>query len=152
MFSFHTVLLSLTVLAISAADAARAKDELDAAPKTHIEAVEESAATIDTSKYPAGIQANYKIFSDKCSQCHGLSRSINSDCVLPDEWSRCIGRMKHRSGSDIGSTDEKQIYDFLVYDSNVRKRDKLAVKLQALTPAAQKGVEDKIKKVADKYQ
>ena len=59
--------------------------------------------------------------------------------------------MKRRSGSDIGSSEEGKLYDFLVYDSSVRKRDKLEAKLQVLTPDAQKEVEYKIKQVADKY-
>ena len=107
---------------------------------------------IDVSKYPPGLQENYKIFTQKCSQCHNLSRPINSDYVLPDEWSRCIGRMKRRSGSDIGSFEEEKLYDFLVYDSSIRKRDKLNAKLQSLTPDAQKEAESKIRKVAARYQ
>jgi len=104
------------------------------------------------SKYPAGIQENYKVFSQKCSQCHNLNRPINSDYVLPDEWFHCIGRMKRRFGSNIGSSEEGRLYDFLVYDSSVRKRDKLDAKLQVLTLDAQRKAEDKIKEVAAKYQ
>ena len=133
------------------AGAAPATNDLEATTQTRIDSSAKGSATIDVSKYPAGIQANYKVFSQKCSQCHSLSRPINSDYVLPDEWSHCIGRMKRRSGSDIGSSEEGKLYDFLVYDSSVRKRDKLAAKLQALTPDAQKEVENKIKEVADKY-
>jgi hypothetical protein len=60
--------------------------------------------------------------------------------------------MKHRSSSDISSSEERKLYDFLVFDSSVRKRARLEMKLQTLTPDAQRKVEDKIKEVADKYQ
>ena len=143
----------LTGLALIAAGLCHADDEqLDAATKARVDLSVKGPATIDVSQYPSGIQENYRVFSRKCSQCHNLSRPINSDYVLPDEWSHCIGRMKRRSGSDIGSSEEGKLYDFLVYDSSVRKRDKLEAKLQALTPDAQRKVEDKIKEVADKYK
>ncbi len=143
----------LSGLALVAAGLCRAGDEqLAAVSQARIDPSLKGSATIDVSKYPAGIQENYKVFSQKCSQCHSLSRPINSDYVLPDEWSHCIRQMKHRSGSDIGSSEEEILYDFLVYDSSVRKRDRLEAKLQALTPDAQKEIENKIKAVADKYQ
>ena len=149
---FVLLVPALAGLALAATGLCRAGNEqLDATTLAQVDPSAKGSATIDVSKYPAGIQENYKVFSRKCSQCHNLSRPINSDHVLPDEWSRCIGRMKRRSGSDISSSEERLLYDFLVYDSSVRKRDKLAAKLQALTPDAQKEVENKIKEVADKY-
>jgi len=85
-------------------------------------------------------------------KCHNLSRPINSNHVLPDEWSHCLGRMKRRPGSDINSSEEKQLYDFLVYDSSVRKRSELEAKLQRLPPQDQREAKDKIKAVADRYK
>ena len=49
------------------------------------------------------IQDNYEVFSQKCSQCHKLSRPINSDYALPDEWSRYIKRMMYKPGSNISA-------------------------------------------------
>jgi hypothetical protein len=60
--------------------------------------------------------------------------------------------MKCQSGSDINSSEERKLYDFLVFDSSIRKRDKLDAKLQTLPLDAQRKVENKIKEVADKYQ
>jgi hypothetical protein len=128
-----------------------AAEQLGVITLARVDTSGKDSAKIDVSKYPAGIQENYKVFSRKCSQCHSLSRPINSDYVLPNEWSHCIGRMKRRSGSDIGSSEKRKLYDFLVYDSSVRKRDKLEAKLLALTPDEQKAVENKIKQVAGKY-
>src|ERR1700690_4171296 len=35
-------------------------------------------AQIDVSKYPEDVKADYKIFARRCSQCHSLSRPLNS--------------------------------------------------------------------------
>jgi hypothetical protein len=149
---FAQFIPALAGLALVATGWCRAGDEqLDAVTLARVDPSVNGSVTIDVSKYPAGIQKNYKVFSRKCSQCHNLSRPINSDRVLPEEWSSCIGRMKRRSGADISSSEETKLYDFLVYDSSVRKRDKLEAKLLALTPDEQKAVENKIKQVAGKY-
>ena len=85
-----------------------AADELDAATKARVERFEKGPATIDVSKYPQGIQENYEVFSQKCTQCHKLSRPINSDYALPDEWSRYIKRMMYKPGSGISSAEGQE--------------------------------------------
>src|ERR1017187_9091638 len=35
-------------------------------------------AQLDVAKYPADIQADYRIFARRCSQCHNLARPLNS--------------------------------------------------------------------------
>ncbi len=87
--------------------------------------------TIDVSNYPADIQAAYKVFSQRCTKCHTLSRPINSDYATRDEWSRYVKRMMRKPGSGINKKDAKQIFDFLVYDSSVRKKDLIAAKQAA---------------------
>ena len=129
----------------------RAEDELDAATKARIDQFEKGPATIDVSKYPQGIQDNYQLFSQKCTQCHKLSRPINSDFVLPDEWSRYVKRMMRKPGSGINSTEGKQIFEFLVYDSSVRKKAALDDKLAKATPEDKAADEAKIKEVHEKY-
>jgi cytochrome c5 len=139
------------VLGASATRVAQAADELDAATKARVERFEKGPATVDVSKYPDGIKENYEVFSQKCSQCHKLSRPINSDYALPDEWSRYIKRMMHKPGSGISSGDGKKIYDFLVYDSSVRKKAMVDEKLAKATPEEKAANETKIKEVKDKY-
>jgi cytochrome c5 len=141
-------------LAIAAATAlvARAADEpLDAETKARIERFEKGPATIDVSKYPDGIKENYEVFSTKCSQCHKLSRPINSDYAVPEDWSRYIKRMMRKPGSGISAGDGKKIFDFLAYDSSVRKKKILDEKLAKATPEEKKAAEDKIKELHDKY-
>ena len=138
---------SLLAMAITV----RADDAMDAATKARIDAFEKGPATIDVSKYPQGIQDNYEVFSTKCTQCHKLSRPINSDFVMPDEWSRYVKRMMRKPGSGIDSSDGKKIYEFLVYDSSIRKKAMLDEKLAKATAQEKSDAEAKIKEVRDKY-
>ena len=147
----HMLALSLA-LGILPSFTARAADEnLDAATKARVERFEKGPATIDISKYPQGIQENYAVFSQKCSQCHRLSRPINSDYALPDEWSRYIKRMMYKPGSGISSGEGKKIYEFLVYDASVRKKAMVEEKLAKATAADKSAAESKTKEVHDKY-
>jgi hypothetical protein len=147
-----TAFLSAAALAGLATGVARAADEnLDPATKARIERFEKGPATIDVSKYPAGIQENYEVFSQKCTQCHKLSRPINSDYALPDEWSRYVKRMMHKPGSGIGATEGKKIYEFLVYDSSIRKKAMVDEKLAKATAEEKAAAESKFKEVRDKF-
>jgi hypothetical protein len=113
--------------------------------------VEKGSSAIDVSKYPQGIRTNYQLFTQKCSHCHALSRPINSRLALPDEWSRCIRRMTNKPASGIGPGDGSKIYEFLVYDSSVRKQAVLQEKLAKATPAEKAAALVKIKEIRDKY-
>jgi len=148
---YTTLLLGLAVLSLTTTGVARAEDQLDAETKARVERFEKGPATIDVSKYPQGVQDNYEIFSQKCTQCHKLSRPVNCDYVLPDEWSRYVKRMMRKPGSGIDSSDGKKIYEFLVYDSSVRKKAMLDDKLSKLTPEDKMATEARIKEIHDKY-
>jgi len=149
--TFGAFLLGVAALVLLGAGVARAEDQLDAETKARIDKYEQGPATIDVSKYPQGIQDNYETFSQKCTQCHKLSRPINCDYALPDEWSRYVKRMMRKPGSGIDSTDGRKIYEFLTYDSSVRKKAMLDDKLAKLTPDEKTAAEAKIKEVHDKY-
>ena len=124
---------------------------LDAETQARIERFEKGPATINVSGYPAAAQQDYAVFSQKCSQCHKLSRPINSDFVLPDEWSRYVHRMMSKPGSGIDSGSGLRIYNFLVFDSSVRKRAMLDARLAKASPAEKAAAEAKIKEVQTKY-
>jgi cytochrome c5 len=147
------IIAALTLaLGASVTRVALAADEtLDAATKARIERFEKGPATVDVSKYPDGIKENYEVFSTKCAQCHRLSRPINSDYALPDEWSRYIKRMMHKPGSGISAGDGKKIFDFLVYDSSIRKKSMVDERLVKATPEEKTAAESKIKEIHDKY-
>ncbi len=147
---FSASVLCATALVLTKAGVARGQ-ELDPETKARVERFEKGPQTIDISKYPDGIKDNYEVFSTKCTQCHKLSRPINSDYATPDEWSRYIKRMMHKPGSGISSADGKKIYEFLVYDSSIRKKAMLDEKLAKATDDEKKDAEAKIKEVHDKY-
>jgi hypothetical protein len=142
-----TILLGGAAFAVIGAGFALAQ-----AVDARIERFDRGPATINVSTYPAGIQQNYAVFTQKCSQCHKLSRPINSDFVLPDEWSRYIHRMMSKPGSGIDSGSGAKIYDFLVYDSSVRKKAMLDARLAKASPAEKASVEAKIREVQAKYK
>jgi hypothetical protein len=150
-FSFRTILFGVAALALTGTSPLRAEDALDAATKARVEAFEKGPATVDISKYPEALKENYELFSQKCTQCHKLSRPINSDYALPDEWSRYVKRMMRKPGSGISSSDGKKIYEFLVYDSSARKKALLDEKLAKATPEDKATAEAAIKKVRDQY-
>ncbi len=146
------VVCGAALLGLARSGPARAADEpLDAETKARVERFEKGPATIDVSKYPAAIKDDYQLFSEKCTQCHKLSRPINSDYALPEEWSRYVKRMMHKPGSGISAADAKKIYEFLVYDSSVRKKAMVDEKLAKATPDEKKDAEAKIKEVHDKF-
>jgi len=128
-----------------------AEDDVDAATKAKIANFDKGPASIDISAYPAGIQKDYGVFREKCTLCHTLARPINSDFALPDEWSRYIKRMMHKPGSMISAGQAKKIYDFLVFDATIRKKDLLDGKLAAATPADRAEAQDKIMKLLQTY-
>jgi hypothetical protein len=147
---FHIGFLCIVALALGVAPA-RA-DDLDEATKARIAKAETGPATVDVSKYPPAIQEDYETFSQKCAQCHKLSRPVNSDYVLPDEWGRYIKRMLYKPGSGINATEAKKIYEFLVYDSSVRKKTDLDAKLAKLSTEDRAAAEKKIKEITDKFK
>jgi hypothetical protein len=149
---FSGTLTGVAALAMLGAGAVLGQDQLDAATKARVDQFDKGPATIDVSKYPDQLKDYYQVFTQKCSQCHRISRPINSDYVLPDEWSRYIKRMMYKPGSNISSTDAKHIYDFLTYDSSVRKKQALDDKMKTLTPDARTVAEKAIKDVVDKYK
>ena len=59
--------------------------------------------------------------------------------------------MMHKPGSGISSDEGKQIYEFLVYDSSIRKKTVVETILAKASAADKSAAEAKIKEVRDKY-
>ena len=85
-------------------------------------AYDKGPTKIDVSKYPPDMKAKYKTFTEKCSGCHTIARPINCDFALDDEWERYIKRMMNKAGTIISPADGKAIFEFLTYDSKIRKK------------------------------
>jgi len=88
--------------------------------------------SVDVAAYPAEQQANYKVFKQRCSQCHTLARPINTS-MTPDYWAHYIGIMVDKSPDKFDTGDARRIYEFLVYDQKVRKDKDPRVFFQPLT-------------------
>jgi len=151
--NFYSVFLLVSIFVFAGSRMVRADDgNLDDAAKARIAKAEQGPATIDVSNYPQKIQDIYTdIFSQKCMQCHRLSRPINSDFVLPSEWENYVKLMSHKPGSNINNGEARKIIDFLIYDSSVRKKALLDEKLAKAAPEEKAAAQAKIKSIHDKY-
>jgi hypothetical protein len=87
-----------------------------------IAAYDKGPAKIDVSKYPPDMQARYKVLTAKCAKCHTIARVVNCEFALDDEWERYIKRMMRKAGTLISPDEGKQIFEFVVYDSKIRKK------------------------------
>lgn len=103
--------------------------------------------SVDVSGYPKDLQQNYKVFKFKCATCHTIARPINSQFLElsaaeqkkeqklnPDLfkdkkiahvedaiWNRYVKRMMVKPGCPVKGEDGKKIWEFLAYDSRLRK-------------------------------
>ena len=102
---------------------------------------------VNVSGYPGDIQADYKIFARRCSQCHSLARPLNSQFlqltaeeqkaahanepglfsdnkiwqISDSVWTDYVKKMQSKPGAIIRASEFDKIVAFLVYDSKIRK-------------------------------
>jgi len=149
----HIFALALTgACAAALIVAARAaEEEVQALSKEQLAQFDRGPTSIDVAAYPAGLQENYAVFRQKCSLCHTLARPINCGFALPDEWSRYIKRMLHKPGSNISPGQAKKIYEFLAYDSSIRKKAVFDDKLSKADAATKADVDARMKAILAAY-
>jgi hypothetical protein len=133
-------------VAVRAAD-----DDVQALSKEQLAQFDKGPNTIDVSGYPAGLRDDYAVFRQRCSVCHTIARPINCSFVLPDEWSRYIKRMMHKPGSGINPGQAKKIYEFLAYDSSVRKKAMYDEKYAKADDAAKADADSRLKAILEAY-
>ena len=75
---------------------------------------------INVSSYPVDIQKGYRVFANKCSECHGLASSLNQSRSA-EGWAKEVRRMQAMASSHINSNEADQIAKFLTYDETHRK-------------------------------
>jgi hypothetical protein len=93
---------------------------------------------IDVSSYPEKMQNLYEFFKGKCSQCHTIARPINAPYV-GEEWKIYLRKMMRKPGRKISPLDAKKIYEFLVFDSKVRKKGKRIVEITVILENVEEG-------------
>ena len=148
---FATLLLTSACALFLSAAARAADDEVQALSKEQLAQFDKGATSIDTAAYPSGLKDNYQVFRQKCSACHTLARPINCAFVLPDEWSRYIKRMMHKPGSNISPGQAKKIYEFLAYDSSIRKKAQFDDKLSKADDAVKADTDARLKEILAAY-
>jgi mono/diheme cytochrome c family protein len=75
---------------------------------------------VDVSSYPADIQSGYKVFVNKCSECHSLTSSLKQS-RSPEGWTEEVHRMQAMASSHVNNSEADLITKFLVYDEAHRK-------------------------------
>ena len=72
------------------------------------------AATLDVNEYPEEMQELYTLYARKCSKCHTLARSINSE-YRGEDWDRYVARMSRKPNSGISPRTGDKILSFLKF-------------------------------------
>ncbi|HSM93911.1 MAG TPA: hypothetical protein VLT47_13595 [Anaeromyxobacteraceae bacterium] len=65
-------------------------------------------------RLPAVRRAQYEVFAQKCSRCHGLERALDAG-FSADEWDAYLRRKYRRAGTGITPEQTRQIDAFLRY-------------------------------------
>jgi len=142
-----TLFTALSIAGIGALVPALAEEADSTAIKAHLKALDSGPKSIDVAKYPAEQKTGYKLLTKKCSKCHTIARPINSEFVLPAQWQRYIKRMMFKPNSQMSDADGKRIFQFLVYDASVRKRELLKKALSGLSAEERAEAIGKIKSI-----
>jgi cytochrome c5 len=117
-----TIVMVVSAMTLSALALIAGAQEEEEPVDPRILAYDKGPAKIDVSKYPPDMKARYKVFVAKCGKCHTPARAINCEFALEDEWERYIKRMMRKAGTFISPDQGKQIFEFVVYDSKIRKK------------------------------
>jgi hypothetical protein len=68
------------------------------------------------------LQADYALFSDRCSKCHSVSRAFNQGERDDQFWANYVRRMRRQPSSGIAPEEEEPILRFLrYYSAELRK-------------------------------
>jgi cytochrome c5 len=69
------------------------------------------------------LQADYEVFSVRCSKCHSLARPLSSGIDDDDYWKAYVAKMRRQPGSGISAEDSVAILRFLhLYAADSRRR------------------------------
>jgi hypothetical protein len=71
--------------------------------------------SLETSKMPEALRADYDLFAHKCSKCHSLARPLSANITDDEQWVLYVNRMRRQPASGISYTDQEAILRFLRY-------------------------------------
>jgi hypothetical protein len=69
--------------------------------------------SLDPSKMPEGVRADYALFAQRCSKCHSLARPLSANISDDAQWVLYVNRMRRQPGSGISLEDQDVILRFL---------------------------------------
>jgi hypothetical protein len=75
----------------------------------------QAGASLDVSGFPPEQQQHYKVFADKCSRCHDLSRPLTAK-YNEAGWRQLVQRMARKPGAGINRREQQEITDFLIFN------------------------------------
>lgn len=90
---------------------------------------------VDASGFPPGVLRGFRLFREKCNECHGLDVSLKTN-MSPDRWTAEVKRMQAMPSSRFNDKEAKAIVDFLNYDEGHRK--------PTMTPPSTAGVPEAV--------
>ena len=110
------------------------------------------SADINISSYPLPLQQLYPLLDDRCSTCHSMRRTTCAKEILPSDWEDTLHRMAKLPNANLNQRDIASLYDFLVYDSAVRRKSALNQQLNRLSMSERTVEQTKINEVLNKYR
>jgi mono/diheme cytochrome c family protein len=74
------------------------------------------------AKLTPELQADYALFTDRCSKCHSVARAFNQGERDDLFWTNYVRRMRRQPASGIAPEEEEPIVRFLhYYSAELRK-------------------------------
>ncbi len=101
---------------------------------------------------PFQLEDLQKLYIERCSICHSLSKSNYSSHILPSDWKACIASMAALPRSNLSTRDQQLIYEYLVYDSATRRKAKLERQLSSLSSKEKAAEKAEIQAILKKYR
>src|SRR5687768_6737080 len=86
----------------------------------------QQSAAVDVSGYPPEVQKQYRVFVEKCSRCHDLSRPLTARYTTDAQWRDMVARMARKPGAGISRRDQGECTAFLVFHQKARAGQKPA--------------------------
>ncbi len=95
-------------------------------------------AAASPAALPPEVERQHKLFAEKCSRCHDLSRPLTAKYTSEAQWREMVARMARKPGAGINRKDQEEITAFLLFNQKSRSgtATPVAAAGTAVTPVA----------------
>lgn len=97
-----------------------------------------TSVRIDSSSFPPDIQKGYRLFREKCNECHGLDATLTVN-LSAAQWGFEVNRMQAMASSQFNGKQAMAILAFLNYDEAHRKARSKPTVTELSSPAVSAG-------------